>query len=343
MQKITARRTGFNSAAYAAGTTSTITLPNVDRWHRVFVEVNGAVTITMGAGTAVWTAQAPYNLIRQLTLSLTGYRSLGSMTLIRMSGYQAAVWERVENPGFDDRESPAVQSAASLVNGAGNTIHFSLLLPISIGEVDFTGMLPLGGEKSASFTLDIDWATANADLVTVAGGATLDAMTGTITVSSETFQFLEGEPKALGLREDIIHQITSRTQTVAAVGENRVELSTGVLLLRLIHILRQNGAFSDTTWDLFDLVVEDTVRPFSATQRQMLDQQRYRNVDRDYPTGTYALDRYWTRTWRDVYDALKLTRFESAFNVVTAPAGTTDLTTIQEVAIPTPQAARKAA
>lgn len=343
MQKITARRTGFNSAAYAAGGSSTITLPNVDRWHRIFVEFNGAVDMNMGAGSATYTAQAPYNIIRQLTLTLTGYRSLGSMVLGRMTGYQWAIFSRVENPGFDDRETPAVQSASALANGAGNVLHFSLMLPISVGEVDFTGMLPLGGEKSASFTLEIEWASANADIVTVAGGAAITSITGTVTVSSETFQFLEGEPAKLGLREDIIHQLTSKTQTVAATGANRVELSTGVLHLRIIHILRQNGAFSDTTWDTFDLVVEDTVRPFGITQRQWLDQQRYRNVDRDYPTGTYALDRYWTRTWRDVYDALKLTRFESEFNVVTAPAGTTDLTTIQEVAIPTPQAARKAA
>lgn len=342
MQKITARRTGFNSTAYAANDRSTITLPNVDRWHRIFLEFDGTATIAMGAGTAVYTAQAPYNVIRQLTLSLTGYRALGAMVLVRMSGYQAAVWERVENPGFDDRETPAVQSAASLVNGA-NTIHFSLMLPISVGEVDFTGMLPLGGEKSAAFTLDVDWASANSDIVTVAGGAAITSVTGNITCSSETFQFLEGEPKALGLREDIIHQITSRTATVAATGDNRVALSTGVLHLRIINILRQNGAFSDTTWDVFELIVEDTVRPYTMTQRQWLDQQRYRNVDRDYPTGTYALDRYWTRTWRDVYDALKLTRFEESFNVTTAPAGTTDLTTIQEVAIPTPQAAKKAA
>lgn len=342
MQKITARRTGFNTAAYAAGGASSITLPNVDRWHRIFVEFDGVATINMGAGSATYAAQAPYNMIRQITLSLTGYRSLGSMTLFRMSGYQAAVWARVENPGYDDRETPAIQSASALANGA-NTIHFALLLPVSVGEVDFTGMLPLGGEKSASFTLDIDWATANADIVTVAGGAAITSITGTVTVSSETFQFLEGEPQKLGLREDIIHQLTSKTQTVAATGDNRAELSTGVLHLRDIFILRQNGAFSDTTWDLFDLVVEDTVRPFGITQRQWLDQQRYRNVDRDYPTGTYALDRYWTRTWRDVYDALKLTRFEGSFNVTTAPAGTTDLTTVQEVAIPTPQAARKAA
>lgn len=342
MQKITARRTGFNSAAYAANDRATITLPNVDRWHRIFLEFDGLVNMNMGAGSATYTAQAPYNVMRQITLSLTGYRSLGSMILFRMTGYQAAVWQRVENPGFDDRETPAVQSSSALVNG-NNTVHFSLMLPISVGEVDFTGMLPLGGEKSAAFTLDIDWASANADIVTVAGGAAITSITGTVTVNSETFQFLEGEPKALGLREDIIHQLTSRTQTVAATGDNRAALATGVLHLRDIFILRQNGAFSDTTWDVFELIVEDTVRPFSITQRQWLDQARYRNVDRDYPTGTYALDRYWTRTWRDVYDALKLTRFEGAFNVTTAPAGTTDLTTVQEVAIPTPQAAKKAA
>lgn len=342
MQKITARRTGFNTAAYAVNDRSTLTLPNVDRWHRIFLEFDGTVTMNMGAGSATYTAQAPYVAIRQLTLTLTGYRKLGAMTLFRASGYQAAVWERVENPGFDDRETPAIQSASALVNGA-NTVHFSLMVPISVGEVDFTGMLPLGGEKSATFTLDIDWAAANADIVTVAGGAAITSITGTVTASSETFQFLKGEPEALGLREDIIHQLLARTQTVAATGDNRSSLSTGVLHLRDIFILRQNGAFSDTTWDIFELVLEDTVRPFTATQRQLLDQQRYRNVDRDYPTGTYALDRYWTRTWRDVYDALKLTRFEAAFNVVTAPAGTTDLVTLQEVAIPTPLAAQKAA
>lgn len=342
MQKITARRTGSAALSYAVNDRSSITLPNVDRWHRMFLQFAGTVTMNMGAGSATFTAQAPYAAIRRLTLTLTGYRGLGSVTLFSLTGYQAAIWARVENPAYDDRETPAVQAATALANGA-NAFNFALLIPISVGETDFTGMLPLGDEKAADLVLDIDWAAANADVVTVAGGAAITSITGTATISSETFQFLKGEPERLGLREDVLHLLSSKTTSVPATGERRVELQTGVLHLRIINILRNNSLFTDTFFDTADLVVNDTVRPFGITQTQWLDQQRYRNVDKDYPTGTYVLDRYSTRTWRDVYDALKLSRFELAFNITTAPAGTADIATIQEVAVPTPQAAKKAA
>lgn len=342
MQKITARRTGGSALAYAVNDRSSITLPNVDRWHRIWLTFAGVVTMAMGAGSATFTAQAPYAAIRRLTLTLTGYRGLGTVTLFSLTGYQAAVWARVENPAYDDRETPAVQAASALANGANN-INFSLLIPISVGETDFTGMLPLGDEKSADLVLDIDWAAANSDVVTVAGGAAITSITGTATIKSETFQFLKGEPEALRLREDILHLLSSKTRTTAATGENRIELQTGVLHLRQLYLIRNNGAFIDTSFDTGELVVNDTVRPFGITQTQWLDEQRYRNVDKDYPTGTYVLDRYTTRTWRDVYDALHLNRFEMSFNITTAVAGVSDIATIQEVAVPTPAAAKKAA
>lgn len=342
MQKITARRTP--NLTYAVNDQSRLQLPNVDRFHRLFLEFNGTVTVTLGTGSVAYTARAPYAAIRQVSLVLTGYRRLGTVTLIRASGYELTVWERIENPGFDDRDTPAVQAASALVGGA-NTIHFSLLLPFSVGETDFAGMLPLGGDRQAVLELVVDWAAANTDIATPTAPATLDSVTGTLTVSSETFQFLEGEPERLGLREDIIHQLYSRVKTVSATGEFSIENPIGVLHLRILHLFRQNAAYNDTTWDTFELVVEDSVRPFTATQRQLLDQQRYRGVDKDLPTGTYAFDRYWTRTWRDVWDTAtrRITRFESRFNITTAPVGTTDVASVYEVAVPTPQAAQRAA
>lgn len=341
MQKITARRTP--SLTYAVNDQSRLALPNVDRYHRLFLEFDGTVTVTLSTGSVAYTARAPYAAVRQVTLTLTGYRGLGAVTLIRASGYELTVWERVENPGFDDRDTPAVQASSALVNGA-NTIHFSLLLPFSVGETDFAGMLPLGGDRQAVLELAVDWAAANTDIATRTAPATLDSVTGTMTVSSETFQFLEGEAERLGLREDLIHQIYSRVATVAATGERSIDNPIGVLYLRLLHLFRQNAAYSDTTWDTFELVVEDSTRPVTITQRQWLDQQRYRSIDKDLPTGTYVLDRYWTRTWRDVFDTTqRITRFESRFNITTAPVGTTDIASVYEVAVPTPQAARRAA
>ncbi len=308
-------------------------LPNVDRWHRIWIRFVGTLTVVIGAGTAVLTAEGPYSLMRRVTLTLQGYRGLGNTVLYSLSGFQSSVFLRVENPNYTDNFT------APTANGA-NAWTFNLMLPLSVGETDFAGMLALAGDKSATLTLRIDWGV-NADFVTLAGGATA-ALTGSATVVSETFQFLRGEAERLGLREDIVHQLTSRKDDIVGVGLKDIPLTIGMFYLRLIFLARNNGAYANNIFDLFDLVVEESVRPYSVSEDQWRGQSRYRNLS-DYPVGTYALDRYWTRTWRDVYDATALTTLKATLNIIAAVVNPADVTTVREVAIVTPAAARKAA
>ncbi len=343
MQKVTVRR--GPQLVFATQGSGEFTLPNVDRWHRIWLRFTGTETIVLGGGTATATAQAPYSVINQIRLTLQGYRGLGNTVILALTGFQASVWARVENPNYTDNFVAPVAAGA-------NAWNFNLLLPISVGETDFAGMLTLAGDRSATFVLRIDWGntdlTANgtSDIVTLAGGAANSATMSAagVTIVSETFQFLRGEAERLGIREDIIHQLSARKDNIIASGTLPIDLTVGVLYLRLVFLLRNNGAFANALFDLFEIVVEDSVRPYSLVEDQWRGQSRYRNLS-DYPVGVYAVDRYWTRTWRDVYDASALTRLQSTFNIltsitITAPA---DINTIREVAIPTPAAARKAA
>jgi hypothetical protein len=321
---------------------SEFTLPNVDRWHRIWLRFAGTMTIVLGGGTAVVTAEAPYSTMRQIRLTLQGYRGLGNTVLYSLSGFQAAVFARVENPNYTDNNTQPVAAGA-------NAWTFNLLLPITVGETDFAGMLTLAGDRTATLVLSIDWGNANqtgngtSDVVVLAGGAANSAvLTGTATMVSETFQFLRGEAERLGIREDIIHQLSAKRDNIVALGNLPIDLTVGVLYLRLIYLVRNNGLFANTMFDLFELVVEDSVRPYSLNEDQWRGQSRYRNLS-DYPTGVYAQDRYWTRTWRDVYDASALTRLQASFNIITAVVAPADISTLREVAIPTPAAARKAA
>lgn len=332
MQKLTQRR--GRSLTFAAGDRSELELPNVDRWHRIWLRFTGTLAVTLGGGTAVLTQEAPYSAIRQIRLTLSGYRGLGNTTLFSLSGYQTAVFARVENPNYEDN---FVAAAAD----GNNAWSFNLMVPVTVGETDFTGMIKLAGDKSASFVLSIDWGQT-ADFVTLAGAATA-TLTGSVTVNTETFQFLKGEAEKMGVRQDLIHQISSKRQVIDATGDgNIVDLTTGELYLRLIFLIRNNGLHVNGVFDIFELVVEDSVRPYTITEDQWRGQTRYRNL-RDYPVGVYAIDRYWTRTWRDVYDALGLTQLQAVFNVTAAPVSPADITTIREVAIPTPAAAREQA
>lgn len=300
------------------------------------------MTIVLGGGAAAAAAEAPYSAMRQITLTLQGYRGLGNTVLYSLTGFQASVFLRVENPNYTDNFTAPVA-------GGANAWTFNLMVPVSVGETDFAGMLKLAGDKSATLTLRIDWGNANqtgngtSDVITLSAGAGNSAtLTGTATVVSETFQFLAGEAERLGLREDIVHQLTSRKDDVVATGQKDVILTTGMFYLRLIFLLRNTGAYGNALFDLFDLVVEEAVHPFTIAEDQWRGQARYRNLS-DYPVGVYALDRYWTRTWRDVYDATALTNLKTTFNITAAIVAPADIQTIREVAIVTPAAARKAA
>jgi hypothetical protein len=340
VQKVTVRR--GPGLAFVNNDRSEFNLPNVDRWHRIWLRFTGTMTIVLGGGTAAVTAEAPFSVMRQIRLTLQGYRGLGNTVLYALSGFQAAVYARVENPNYTDNNVQPVAAGA-------NAWSFNLLLPISVGETDFAGMLTLAGDKSATLILSIDWGNVNlaangtSDAVVLAAGAANSAtLTGTATMVSETFQFLKGEAERLGIREDIIHQISAKRDNIVAIGNLPVDLTVGVLYVRLIYLVRNNGVFANSVFDLFELVVEDSVRPYSLNEDQWRGQTRYRNLS-DYPTGVYAQDRYWTRTWRDVYDASALTRLQASFNIIAAVTAPADVSTIREVAIPTPAAARKAA
>lgn len=343
MQKITSRRGG--NIAFVNADRSTFNLPNVDRYHRLWLRFTGTMTITLGGGTAVVTQDAPYSVIRAIRVILSGYRGLGATTLFSLSGFQANIWERIENPNFTDNFAAPVAAGA-------NTWTFNLLIPISLGETDFAGMLAFKSveDRSATFSLEIDWGNVNqtgngtSDVVTLAGGAANTAVltAANLTVSSETFQFLTGEAERLGLREDLLHQISSFRSNIAATGALNIDLPVGLLYLRLIFLARNNALFANSIFDTFELVVEDSVRPYTIFEDQWRGQQRYRNLS-DYPVGVYALDRYWTRTWRDVYDTTRLNRLQAVFNITAALTAPADVTTIREVVVPTPQTARKAA
>jgi hypothetical protein len=320
---------------------SEFVLPNVDRWHRIWLRFVGTMTVTLGGGTATALATAPFSVMRRVTLTLQGYRGLGNTTLYSLSGFQASIFLRVENPNYTDNFTAPVAAGA-------NAWTFNLMLPISVGETDFAGMLKLAGDKSATLTIRIDWANANqtgngtSDVITLAGGAANSAvLTGTATIVSETFQFLAGEAERLGLRQDIVHQLTSRTDQLVGTAPFDVPLTIGMFYLRLIFLTTNNGAFANGVHDLFDLVVEEAVHPYTIREDEWRGQARYRNLS-DYPTGVYALDRYWTRTWRDVYDATALTTFKATFNIVAAIVAPANIQTIREVAIVTPAAAREA-
>lgn len=340
MQKVTARR--GPGLVFVNNDSSEFVLPNVDRWHRIWLRFVGTMTVVLGGGAAAAVAEAPYSLMRRITLTLQGYRGLGNTVLYSLSGFQAQVFLRVENPNYADNFTAPVAAGA-------NAWTFNLMLPVSVGETDFAGMLALAGDKAASLTLRIDWGNANqvgngtSDVIALtAGAANTATLTGTATVVSETFQFLRGEAERLGLREDIVHQITSRKDDIVGLGELEVPLTRGAFYLRAIFLARNNGAFANAIFDLFDLVVEESVHPFGIREDEWRGQARYRNLS-DYPTGVYALDRYWTRTWRDVYDATLVTSLKATLNVIAAVVAPADVNTIREVAIVTPAAARKAA
>lgn len=334
--------------AYAAGQTLYSILPKVGLLKRVILLFTGTQTITLGGGTAVLGAEAPFSLLTRIRLTANG-----NTALFDCSGYGAMIASLFGAYGFggiggrprivDSATVPgpaaAAFSAANFaagVSAGANTWNFALEIPLGLSD-DWRDPIGLVLAAAPDTVLQIE-ATFGSTLfstvaarttpVTVTGAATA-ALTGTLTPYVEFFTIPRDQADYPDLRR--IHTWSEQgPQAIVANGDQDVVLQRGNTLQRIVHLVYTNSVFDGTNVSGRELRFNQNEIPYKVNRQLDAYVQRERMV-RDMPDGVYIWDLWNTTGIRDAINTLNLNDLTSRLTLAGATiAGVSDIRTLTE-------------
>lgn len=176
----------------ALGSTDTVQLRQVGIVSALEVRVQGSLvfggTITGTSMTADW----PYNLIQNLTLSANGQSNLISARGLTLKAYDFVASPRLDDAGVSNTFNGAVASAGTLAmpsdvwgsTGSNVTAPLSTVAATGTYNFDFTIVVPVAADQTSlvgsiyaqssatNLSLNITWAT-QAQILTLGGTATV--------------------------------------------------------------------------------------------------------------------------------------------------------------------------
>jgi len=299
--------------SYAPGQQN-ILIPRTNYLSRLWFNFNGTLD---NSGTAAGTAGpgAPWSLIQQMRLNVNG-----NIFPVSLGGYELYMVDRVMRPDYLDNSTFGVAAG-------NNAVAFHLMVPVTVTDDNLTGII-LAGNPSTTIYLEVTFRQASDPLfATPPSGATL-TLTGTWEVLSETFEVGPHEQ-----HPDIstLHTLTQIQTDITGTGKTYVDLPTqNNVYLRIIHLVKNGGAYVDGLIDNAQLKLQDYVSPYSYDEATMLNRQRYLYLT-DLPAGTYVHDLFTSRTLRDVINTTGMTEFQGILDIpstatITQPATVTTIT-----------------
>lgn len=278
---------------YSSGGRATIQLPRTGLLSRIFLHVTGTNTVTLGTGTATLSSKGPWNLISRVKLVANQ-----GMSIIDVDGFAAHLLD-ITNAGKmyepDDSQRASATSAdiyRAGVAGGANSWDMNLCLNVTPNERDMLGLILLQTDQMAC-ELQIDFAPISGSTfdnpVVLTGNATA-AFTGSVQVYMETFTI----PAATADQPDIttIYQQLQRTDPVAAVGEQRINLLRANTYKSVHHVVELNGALDSDNVTRFRLQYNNADTPYDMN-RQTLQHIQRRRYGRDLPAGVFVHDLYY--------------------------------------------------
>lgn len=278
---------------YSSGGRATVQLPRTGLLSRIYLHVSGTMTVTPGTGSATLSSKGPWNLLSRVKLVANQ-----GMSIIDLDGFSAHLLD-VTNAGKmyepDDSQRAAATSAdiyRAAVNSGANSWDFNLALNVTPNDRDMLGLILLQTDQMAC-ELQLDFAPAQGSTfenpVVVTGNATA-AFAGSVTVYIETFTI----PAAAADQPDIttIYQQLQRTDPVAAVGEQRINLLRANTYKSITHIVELNGALNSDDVTRFRLQYNNADTPYDLNKQtaQHIYRRRY---GRDLPAGVFVHDLYY--------------------------------------------------
>lgn len=225
------------------------------------VRVFGNVVIGGTIGTTTMNYEWPYNLLKQLKLSVNG-----QSTLIDARGLDLKVNEYMSNREIDDRgvsqrigattavtqgtlslnsDNWGATGAASNYMAPGTTvaaiatypIDFTFTVPIAADQVTMIGSI-FGQSQATNINCDLAWA-AQADIFSALGGSATASFTGVnfdVTAVAYSIPVVQGNTVVPDLSN--LHGLNHYQQGITAAGESEFYLpgtGAGRYLLRVHH------------------------------------------------------------------------------------------------------------
>jgi len=333
---------------YTAGQTVFSVLPKVGLLKRVILLFTGTLTVTLGGGTAVLGAEAPFSLFNRVRLTANGNTALFDMTgwgaliasLFNAYGY-GGIGGRPRIPDSATVPGPAATAFSAANYGAGvsagaNTWNFGLEIPLGLADDwrDPVGLI-LAAAPDTVLQVEITFGStlysttaARTTPVTVTGAATA-TLTGTVTPFVEFFTI----PRMASDYPDLsrIHVWTELgPQTISANGDQQVAIPRGNTIARIIHDVYTNTAADGTNVSNLKLQFNQNEVPYNISRQALAYLQRERYV-RDLPDGLYVHDLWNSDSPRDAVNTLLLNDLTSVLTLAGATiAGTSDIRTFLE-------------
>lgn len=333
---------------YAAGQTLYSVLPKVGLLKRVLLFFAGTLTVTLGGGTAVIGAEAPWSLLTRLRLTANG-----NTALYDMSGWGALVSQLFTAYGYGGISGrPRVPDSATVpgptatvtsalnygagVNAGANTWAFGYEIPLGLAD-DWRDPVGLVLAAAPDTVLQIE-ATFGATLysltaarttpITVTGAATA-TLTGTLTPYVEFFTIPRSEADYPDLTRIHTWQEIG-PQAIAGNGDQSVVIPRGNTVARIIHDVWTNSAADATNVTGIQVKFNQNEIPYNISRQALAWLTRERMV-RDLPDGLYVLDWWNSDSPRDAVNTLNLNELTTVLGLSGATiAGTSDIRTFIE-------------
>lgn len=276
------------------------------------------IAVTIGGAGAVPNPLGVASVLRRIVL-----RANSGLELFSVSG-PGFFWMLSDHLESEYHPILATSTADARSAVANGTYDLSLIVPVTVNMMDFTGLVLLQS-KQIQLTLQIDWA----DEVTVNGAGT--TITGTATPYIEYFTV----PNVPEDRPDLskAHVILQDDRAIPGAGEFIYEPLVTPRYLQIIHGSGYGVAGADNA-DLVRLRVEQSNYLYDADLNFMsMEWEVFHRAAR--VPGVWAYDFMASSglgTYggaRDLINTKQITSFESVINAL----GAGDLTTIRRMLI----------
>ena len=307
--------------ASSGATTLQFNFPKARLLSKVYVKVKADVTVKHASKTTIDVKEfTPYKLIRRIALDLNN-----GFSPYVVSGEECAMYNILDRNGNIVLEKTnyrnVVKSGTFTASstGAKNTAEFLLELPVTVNPRDPVGLLLLQNDQT-NVTLTVDIANGLDMFIGDLTGYTVDLANISVVPCLETFSI----PANANAYPDlsVIKLVNGRSDSLPAVGQQIVKLSTGTIYRKIIFKVEDadgNPMPIDSISGNFELVFNQADINYSISP-EMLKAINTKDLGFELPDGMYVFDfsaggniTNYGGT-RDYIDTEKLTEFWLRFS-----------------------------
>ena len=286
-------------------------VPRVGLLSAINIFFRGTVTYS-AAGTVA--DRGPWQLLNRIQVNL----NQGSQSLVDVSGYGAYLIQPQLRTAFSPDKAgigdttPSSDVYVFPVSGSSQSLNLSWRIPIALNdgsEFDL-GLINL---QAPEVRCTVNLTTGPTSDIC----SNISALTGTFYIEYEYFEF--PNPQLVALPPAVIHRIIEDSIPVAGTGDTIYEIPRLGSALSLTHVVRLNGARSDSI-DALSLKINKTDTIYTTDRWSARLDQRYKFA-RTFPTGVYVWDWFsamglpFSGDFRDAFDTEAVTTTESIITV----------------------------